>query len=81
MSSGWFDLQAFEKWLQESSLPHAQRLNGYKALVGDNLSSHFSANVLQLCEEHNIRFICLLPNATHRVQSLDVSFLVPLKGV
>ena len=80
-SSGWFNLQTFEKWFQESFLPHAKRLNGPKALVGDNLSCHFSANVLQLCEEHNIRFICLPPNATHLAQPLDVSFFTPLKGV
>lgn len=48
-------------------------------MIGDNLSSHFSPEVLTLCKEHNIRFICLPSNCTHLLQPLDVAFYAPLK--
>lgn len=49
-------------------------------LIGDNLSSHFTREVLRLCKDHNIDFVCLPPNATHLCQPLDVSFFGPMKN-
>ena len=49
------------------------------AIIGDNLSLHFSPEVLQLCERHNIKFICLPLNSTNKSQLLDVAFFCPLK--
>lgn len=48
-------------------------------LIGDNLSSHFSNDVLAACEKYDIAFICLPSNATHLMQPLDVAFYAPLK--
>ena len=55
------------------------RIPGKKALIGDNLSSHFSADVLEKCKENDILFICLPPNATHLCQPLDVALFAPMK--
>ncbi|KAJ4429292.1 hypothetical protein ANN_26296 [Periplaneta americana] len=53
-SHGWFDTITFTDWFKSMFLPHASRLPGKKALIGDNLSSHFNEEVLQLCEKNNI---------------------------
>ena len=42
------------------SLTAANFLPGRKVLIGDNLSSHFSNQILQECEDNNIAFV------THR---------------
>ena len=39
-------------------------------MIGDNLSSHSSMHVLECCEQNNIDFGLLPPNATHLVQPL-----------
>ena len=77
--SGWFDLRTFERWYFEIFLPHAQNLPGIKFVIGDNLQSHFSPEVIASCLEHNIVFSTLVPNATHLLQVLDVAVFRPLK--
>lgn len=77
---GWFDAICFTDWFKTSFLPHAKLIEGKKVLLGDNLSSHFTKEVLQLCKENNIAFVCLPPNATHLCQPLDVSFFGPMKN-
>ena len=39
-------------------------------MIGDNVSSHGSMHVLKCCEQNNIDFVLLPPNATHLVQPL-----------
>ena len=81
--SGWFDKTTFSDWFLTTVVPYFRRLdpdNSTKKLViGDNLSSHFTEDVLQKCEEHNIRFVCLPSNCTHLLQPLDVAVYAPLK--
>lgn len=77
--SGWFDLQMFEEWFLKILLPYARKLQGAKIMIGDNLSSHISLNVIKLCAEHGIKFILLPPNTTHLCQPLDIAFFRPLK--
>ena len=77
--SGWFEGSSFEDWFDTIALPYCKKLTGPKVLIGDNLSSHFSASVIKACEANNIRFCCLPPNSTHLTQPLDVSFFRPLK--
>ena len=60
------------------AVPYCQRLEGKLVILGDNLASHFSEEVLKKCTDFNISFICLPPNSTHRCQPLDVS-VAPLK--
>lgn len=77
--SGWMDGQNFQEWFQTIVIPWAKRKEGRKTLIGDNLSSHISPQVIQQCEELNIAFILLPPNAADKLQPLDVSFFAPLK--
>lgn len=81
--SGWFDGVIFKDWFIQMFLPYVKKhkLNeeGKVVLLGDNLSSHFSSEVLQLCRDNNIAFVCLPKNSTHLTQPLDVAFYRPLK--
>jgi len=71
--SGWFDSRIFERWITDIFLVSVQGVPGVKVLIGDNLASHFSASVIEGCVTNNIRFICLLPNATQLLHPLDVA--------
>ena len=77
--SGWFDLQCFEDWFHSIALPYLKKLPGKKMLIGDNLSSHLSASIVEKCEENEIAFCFLPANSTHLLQPLDVAFFSPLK--
>lgn len=77
--SGWLDGETFREWFKKVFLPHAKRLEGRKVLIGDNLSSHMDPEVLQLCNENDIDFVCLVANSTHLCQPLDVAFFRPMK--
>lgn len=79
--SGWFDGSVFTDWFKTVYIPFARKLPGAKVLIGDNLSSHFSEEVLELAAKENVRFVCLPPNSTHVAQPLDVSFFGPLKRI
>ncbi len=77
--SGWFDMSTFELWFVDVFLPHAFTLTGKIVLTADNLASHFSPKVIELCKQHNIAFICFVPNSTYLSQPLDVTFFRPMK--
>ena len=62
--SGWFDIESFSDWFRTIILPWARKKVGKKVIIGDNLSNHFSPEVVRLREEHNISFMCLVPNST-----------------
>lgn len=80
--SGWFEGNIFEDWFLTIALPYLKKLGDFpKAIIGDNLSSHISVNILKHCIENNIRFILLPPNSTHLCQPLDLAFFSPLKTV
>lgn len=78
-SHGWFDSSTFTDWFKTCLLPHLHTLQGPKVVIGDNLSSHFTTEILNLCKDNDIRFVCLPPNSTHLCQPLDVAFFAPLK--
>ena len=48
-------------------------------MIGDNLSSHSSVEVIRKYEQNNILFVFLPPSSTPILQPLDVSFFCPLK--
>lgn len=77
--SGWFDECCFLDWFQTIVVPWCKNRIGQKMLIGDNLSSHFSGDIIKKCNELNISFICLPPNTTHLTQPLDVGVYGPLK--
>nr|CAI5841824.1 unnamed protein product [Callosobruchus analis] len=76
---GWIDWATFEDWLSTLLLPVIKRQEDTKVMIGDNLSSHVSLNVLKLCEGNNVQFICLPPNSSHLTQPLDLAYFRPLK--
>ncbi|CAK1581938.1 unnamed protein product [Parnassius mnemosyne] len=77
--SGWFDGPIFEDWVKSIIIPYFQGKSGKKILIGDNLSSHLSIDLIKLCYEEDIHFIFLPANSTHITQPLDVAFFRPMK--
>lgn len=77
--SGWIDAVTFEDWFLNHLMPILKKKEGRKVVIGDNLSSHINTKVLSECENHNVSFVCLPPNATHILQPLDVAVFRPLK--
>lgn len=79
-SSGWFDSYIFDNWFERVALPYFKKLPpGKKVLIGDNLASHISINIISRCVENDIQFVLLPANATHLCQPLDVAYFRPLK--
>jgi hypothetical protein len=77
--SGWFDMFLFEEWFVELLLPRLRKRPGKKLIIGDNLASHISPTVINLCKANNIAFVCLPPNSTDKLQPLDVGVFAPMK--
>lgn len=79
--SGWFDADLFMSWFEKVALAYFRTLprEETKVLIGDNLASHINHTLIPLCEEHNIKMVFLIPNATHLLQPLDVGIFAPLK--
>ncbi|KAJ8911832.1 hypothetical protein NQ315_012562 [Exocentrus adspersus] len=79
--SGWFDGNIFEYWFMNIILPYFRSVPpGPKVLIGDNLVSHISINVIHKYEENEIRFVLLPLNSTHLTQPLDVSVIRPIEA-
>ena len=77
--SGWVNKRTFSQWFFNVFLPVASKLSGPTVLIGDNLGSHFSHDVIQATIRHDIRFITMPPSSTHMCQPLDVSVFRTLK--
>lgn len=77
--SGWFDNFCFSDYVETIALPYLRRLPGKKYMIGDNLSSHLSFDLIKKCAENDVHFIFLPANSTHLTQPLDVAFFRPLK--
>ena len=77
--SSWFNSFCFLDWFEKILLENAKRKEGKKILLGDNLSTHMSMEVIRLCRDNNIEFVCLPPNSTDKMQPLDVGFFGPMK--
>lgn len=53
---------------------------GAKVLIGDNLTSHFSQEVIQLSVKLSIKLVCLPKHSTHITQEpLDIVFFFSKK--
>ncbi|CAF4896005.1 unnamed protein product [Pieris macdunnoughi] len=77
--SGWFDSAIFENYFETIILTWAKETVGTKVAICDNLSSHLSIKVVELCEQHDIKLVFIPPRSTHLTQPLDVAFFAPLK--
>ena len=51
--SGWFDGRTFKKRFNEVFVPNL-KVDGPFAIIGDNLGSHFSEEVINICLKRNI---------------------------
>jgi len=60
--SGWFDTIAFMDLVRNIAVAYLRKLNGTKILIGDNLQSHLSLECVEMCIEHNIKFVFLPKN-------------------
>ena len=78
--SGWFTAEIFKDWFMTIAVPYFRRLNGKKVLIGDNLASHISYDIIQKAIDEGISFVFLLPNSTHLCQPLDYSVFKPVKS-
>ena len=63
--SGWFDGDTFEDWFEKVPFRYLSKQQGKKVVIGDNLASHLSVKVIEMCEANNIAFVFLPPNSTH----------------
>lgn len=79
-TSGWFDSNTFQDWVETVALPYFQNKEGRKVLIGDNLSSHLSIDLIRKCKEKDVYFVFLPANSTHLTQPLDVAFFRPMKS-
>ena len=79
--SEWFDAVCFDDSFRTVIIPWARKLEGTKVVIGDNLSSHFSPDIIKVCEENDVKFVCLPPNSTNLTQLLNVAFYGPMKRV
>ena len=77
--SGWFDSFTFKRWFVDLFLPSVVDKDGPIFLFGDNLGSHFSADLVKFAKENSIHFVMLPANATNWIQVLDMSVFVPVK--
>lgn len=78
-ASGWIDGSTFEDYIKSIVIPFFKDRPGKKVLIGDNLSSHLSIEVIKICEQQNISFVFLPANSTHLTQPLDIAFFRPMK--
>ena len=78
--SGWFDSRTFENWFTKVFLANTQHKPGTKVMIDDNLPSHFSAKVIDLANQNDIKFVTLPSNTTHLCQPLDVAVFRPTKA-
>ena len=77
--SGWFKMKQFERWFKKVVIPWPRKSEESKLVLGDNLFSYFSEEVIGLCREHRVSFKCFPANTTHFMQPLDVAVFGPMK--
>lgn len=78
-TSGWFDAHIFTDWFNNTLLRYFKNKPGKKVVIGDNLSSQLTSEVIEKCKKEGIYFVCLPPNSTHLTQPLDVALFHPMK--
>ncbi|XP_067621255.1 uncharacterized protein [Eurosta solidaginis] len=80
--SGWMTSEAFFEYITNVFHPWLKE-KGIKmpvVLFLDGHSSHININLSEYCKENKIILIAFYPNATHRLQPLDVGVFYPLKN-
>ena len=75
---GWFDSVTFLSFLKMWE-KHFRRQKGKRVLIGDNTRTHHSVEAVEFCRSHNVAFVCFPPNATDKLQPLDVGVFRAVK--
>ena len=54
--NGWFDSVIFQDWFTTVALPYFKKQPDAepKAIIGDNMASHVTTTVIDMCEKHKI---------------------------
>lgn len=80
--SGWMTSEAFYEYITNVFHPWLKEkgIQMPVVLFLDGHSSHININLSEYCKEHGIILTAFYPNATHRLQPLDVGVFYPLKN-
>nr|XP_049693639.1 uncharacterized protein LOC126054037 [Helicoverpa armigera] len=80
--SGWMTSETFYEYITNVFHPWLKEkgIQMPVVLFLDGHSSHININLSEYCKEHEIILIAFYPNATHRLQPLDVGVFYPLKN-
>ncbi|XP_055551042.1 uncharacterized protein LOC129733298 [Wyeomyia smithii] len=80
--SGWMNSEAFFEYIANVFYPWAlkEKVKFPLILFVDGHSSHTSFETIEFCKKNGIILVSHIPNATHVMQPLDVSFFAPLKN-
>ena len=54
-------------------------VRAHRLLILDRYNSYYSLKFQELCKEHNIYILYILPYSSHLLQPLDVGCFLPLK--
>ncbi|XP_014217058.1 tigger transposable element-derived protein 6-like, partial [Copidosoma floridanum] len=77
--SGWMTTETFFEYVTNVFHPWLlkQQIEFPVILYLDGHSSHVTIPLVSFCREHQIELIALLPNCTHTMQPLDISYFHP----
>lgn len=77
---GWTNNYLGLEWFKQIFHSYTQKNQKakYRLLIVDGHASHITAEVIRFCQEKNTILAYLPPHTTHLLQSLNVSFFLPL---
>lgn len=80
--NGWMDTETFVAYL-EKIVEYAKSLSVDFPIIifVDGHSTHMSLQAAEYCHKNDVILYCLVPNATHIMQPLDIGFFSPMKSV
>lgn len=76
-ATGFINRAVFVKWVQFFSNSVPPTVKRPLLLLFDGYLSHLSIELIQADETLGIRFVCLPANATHLIQSMDITVFSP----
>ncbi|KAE8750937.1 hypothetical protein FOCC_FOCC002365 [Frankliniella occidentalis] len=77
---GWMTSELFVKVIQHF-IAHAQSSKEHPTLlILDNVASHLSIDVINLCRDNGVTLFTLPPHTTHKTQPLDVAIYGPYQA-
>ena len=80
--SGWMDTESFLAYLyQIVEFAKENDIVFPIILFVDGHSTHMSLTAAEFCRDNQVVHYCLVPNATHLMQPLDVGFFSPMNNV